>query len=205
MGRRQFTPEFKAKIVLELLREENQIGELATENDLSPNQLRNWRKEFLENVTKVFSESKQEKNLCVKERAMDEERNELMAKVGQLTIENDWLKKNLHKCLAPTGRLNLVSKDEELTVTRQCKLLEINRTSVYYTPVIPDRERENMIKNRLDYWHTKMPYLGVRKLRNRLQKEWIYQIQLNCFAYVTLLFCYSLLMALLSFLQADIP
>ena len=93
MGRRQFTAEFKTKIVLELLREEKQIGELAAENDLSPNQLRNWRKEFLENATKVFAESKQEKDLRAKERAIDEERNELMAKVGQLTIENDWLKK----------------------------------------------------------------------------------------------------------------
>jgi hypothetical protein len=55
--------------------------------------LRNWRKEFLENATKVFAESKQEKDIRAKERAMDEERNELMAKVGQLTIENDWLKK----------------------------------------------------------------------------------------------------------------
>jgi transposase-like protein len=93
MRRRQFTAEFKTKIILELLREEKQIGELAAENDLSPNQLRNWRKEFLENATKVFAESKQEKDIRAKERAMDEERNELMAKVGQLTIENDWLKK----------------------------------------------------------------------------------------------------------------
>lgn len=70
-----------------------------------------------------------------------------------------------------TGRLSLVSKNDKLPVTRQCELLEINRTSVYYTPVEPDRDRENKIKNRLDYWHTKMPYLGVRKLRNRLQNE----------------------------------
>ena len=68
-----------------------------------------------------------------------------------------------------TGRLSLVSKNEKLSVTRQCELLEINRTSVYYTPAEQDRDRENEIKNRLDYWHTKMPYLGVRKLRNRLQ------------------------------------
>jgi len=93
MGRRQFTAEFKTKIVLEILREEKPIGELAAEHGLSPNQLRNWKKEFLENAAKVFSESKQEKDLHTKERAMDEERNELMAKVGQLTIENDWLKK----------------------------------------------------------------------------------------------------------------
>jgi len=55
-------------------------------------------------------------------------------------------------------------------VTKQCELLEINRTSVYYTPVQLDQERENTIKNRLDYWHTKMPYLGVRKLRKKLQQ-----------------------------------
>lgn len=70
-----------------------------------------------------------------------------------------------------TGRLELVSKDEKLTVTRQCELLDVNRSSVYYTPAEPDRERENLIKRRLDYWHTKMPYLGVRKLRRKLQDE----------------------------------
>lgn len=93
MGRRKFTVEFKTKIVLEILKEEKQLGELATEHGVSPNQLRNWRKEFLGNAAKVFSESKQEKDLKAKERALDEERSEIMAKVGQLTIENDWLKK----------------------------------------------------------------------------------------------------------------
>ena len=53
----------------------------------------------MENAAKVFSESKQEKDLHAKERAMDEERNELMAKVGQLTIENDWLKKKYGQVL----------------------------------------------------------------------------------------------------------
>lgn len=105
MRRRQFTAEFKTKIILELLREEKQIGELAAENDLSPNQLRNWRKEFLENATKVFAESKQEKDIRAKERAMDEERNELMAKVGQLTIENDWLKKKSAQVLGPNWEI----------------------------------------------------------------------------------------------------
>lgn len=67
------------------------------------------------------------------------------------------------------GRLKLVSKNHDLTVSRQCELLEINRTSFYYTPAEPDLEFENLVKSRLDYWHTKMPYMGVRKLRNKLQ------------------------------------
>jgi len=77
----------------------------------------------------------------------------------------------MDKCLESTGKLSLVTKNDKLSVARQCELLKINRTSVYYTPAEYDRDREKEIKNRLDYWHTKMPYLGVRKLRNRLQTE----------------------------------
>jgi len=47
----------------------------------------------------VFSQSKQEKELRAKEKAIEEERNQLMAKVGQLTIENDWLKKKSKEVL----------------------------------------------------------------------------------------------------------
>ena len=71
--------------------------------------------------------------------------------------------------MAKTGRLKLVIKDHNLSVSRQCELLEINRTSVYYAPVKQDLEFESLVKNRLDYWHTKMPYMGVRKLRDKLQ------------------------------------
>lgn len=55
MGRRKFSAEFKTNIVLELLREEKQIGELAAKHELSPNQLRNWKKEFLENAVNAYS------------------------------------------------------------------------------------------------------------------------------------------------------
>jgi transposase-like protein len=101
MGRRQFTAEFKTKIVLEILREEKPIGDIAAEHGISPNQLRNWKIEFLEKASKAFSESKMEKELHAKGKAMDEERNDLMAKVGQLTIENDWLKKKYGQVFGP--------------------------------------------------------------------------------------------------------
>lgn len=57
---------------------------------------------------------------------------------------------------------------------RQCELLKVNRTSVYYKPIKPSNEeyeREEYIKARLDYWHTKMPYLGVRRLVRKLRGE----------------------------------
>lgn len=49
--RRTFSAEFKTKLVLELLREERSLGEIAQEHDISPNQLRNWKIEFLEKAT----------------------------------------------------------------------------------------------------------------------------------------------------------
>ncbi len=101
MTKRQFTAEFKAKIMLELLREEQNLNEIAAKNDISPNQLRNWKKEFLENASKAFNGSKQEREAKTKEKEASEEKQELMAKVGQLTIENDWLKKKAAQVFGP--------------------------------------------------------------------------------------------------------
>lgn len=55
-----------------------------------------------------------------------------------------------------------------LSVKRQSNLLDVNRTSVYYVLIEKSLAYENQIKERLDYWHTKMPYLGVRKLKIKL-------------------------------------
>jgi transposase-like protein len=101
MKKRNFTPEYKAKIVLELLKEEKQLNEIAAEESINPNQLRAWRKEFLENAPKVFSGNKDEREQKQKAAELQDERQELMAKVGQLTIEIDWLKKKSVEVFGP--------------------------------------------------------------------------------------------------------
>ena len=55
------------------------------------------------------------------------------------------------------GKVGLVSKDKEIPIKRQCELLEINRSGYYYEAVEKseaEREREEYIKKRIDYWHT---------------------------------------------------
>lgn len=54
MERRQFTPEYKTKIVLEILKEEISIGEIASRESINRTQLQNWKKEFLENASRVL-------------------------------------------------------------------------------------------------------------------------------------------------------
>ena len=68
----------------------------------------------------------------------------------------------------------MVTKSDELTVKRQCELLEVNRSSVYYEPKKPTPEeilREEHIKSRLDFWHTKHCWMGSRKLVKKLVQD----------------------------------
>jgi putative transposase len=72
------------------------------------------------------------------------------------------------------GKVSLVTKDEPLTVKRQCELLEVNRTSVYYEPAKVTNEgilQEEYIKSRLDYWHTKFCWMGTRTLLKKLRQD----------------------------------
>jgi len=101
MERRQFTPEYKTKIVLEILKEESLIGEIASRENINRTQLQNWKKEFLENASRVFAQSKTEREAQQIVKEANEREQELMAKVGQLTIENDWLKKKSAQVLGP--------------------------------------------------------------------------------------------------------
>lgn len=62
----------------------------------------------------------------------------------------------------------------ELGIKRRCELLGVARSSVYYKPKEQskkEKEREEQIKKRLDYWHTKSPCSGVRKLRQLLREH----------------------------------
>ena len=93
MGKTVYTSQFKTKIVIEILKEEKTIGEIAGENKINPNVLRNWRKDFLEKAPRIFEESKREAELVKKEQELEEERSELLNTIGALTVERDWLKK----------------------------------------------------------------------------------------------------------------
>ena len=156
--RRNFSAKFKSDLVIELLKEEKDLNTLATENNIQPNLLRNWKREFLNNASAVFDD-KCEENL--KEKLVEErkEKAEYAKKVGQLTMQVDWLKKNLKKFADLTTRVNLVRNlltTKELSASVGASLLDINRTSIYYkeSPVSDD---ELACKEIIDHLHTDNP------------------------------------------------
>lgn len=97
MGRRKYTAEYKSKLVIEMLREEEHISEIASRENISRTQLQNWKKEFLENAPKAFSSSKARKELARKEEAQAEEKSAMLKTIGQLTLERDYLQEEIRK------------------------------------------------------------------------------------------------------------
>ena len=89
--RRKFSSEFKARVALEAIKERDTLAELSKRYEISPVIISRWKKEFLENASSIFSNGKETKE----EDGVDAEK--LYAQIGQLKVENDFLKKSLKK------------------------------------------------------------------------------------------------------------
>ena len=97
MGKRKFTAEFKARLVLEVISGERELGEIASEHQINPNQLRTWKSAFLEKAPLVFEESKNAKEAALRADEAALEKAEMLKTIGQLTLERDFLMKQAHE------------------------------------------------------------------------------------------------------------
>ena len=93
-NRRHDDATFKIRVVLATLQEGKTLAELASEFDVHPNQIRNWKTEFLEKASEVFSGNKADQDTL---RSLKEERDTLHQRIGQQSMEIDFLKKSLKK------------------------------------------------------------------------------------------------------------
>lgn len=87
--RRNFKPEEKAKIVIEILKEEKTLNEIAAEYEIHPNQLSRWKAEFLNNAGRAFSKETDEIEKV--KQSYEKEKDELLRQIGQLSYEVTWL------------------------------------------------------------------------------------------------------------------
>lgn len=88
--RRKFSPAFKAKVVIEALKEQMTIQELSSKFEVHPNQISAWKSDFLANASAVFEGSKQKPK-------EDQDTERLYKVIGQQKVEIDFLKTVLGK------------------------------------------------------------------------------------------------------------
>lgn len=86
--RKRYSGDFKAKVAREALKEESTIAEIATRFNIHPNQVSEWKKQAIAGLAEVFT-GKRERN----DVAHEVQIKELHAKIGQLTVERDFLEK----------------------------------------------------------------------------------------------------------------
>ena len=90
--RRKFSSAHKAKVAIEAIKEQRTISEIAQEYEVHPNQVSQWKREFLERSAQVFEGDKKQAEEIER---LELEQRVAHERIGRLTIENEFFKKKL--------------------------------------------------------------------------------------------------------------
>jgi transposase len=86
--RKQYSPQFKAKVALDAIRGEKIISELASQYEVHPTVINNWKRQLLEDANNLFDKGSGTKKVKEIQQAQI---NELYRQIGQLKVERDFL------------------------------------------------------------------------------------------------------------------
>jgi len=96
--RRNHSASFKAKVALAAVRGDKTLAELAEQFDVHPNQIQDWRRRLLDEADQLFDRGGKQTE------ETEHKLKELHAKIGQLTMERDFLEQGLERIHGPSGR-----------------------------------------------------------------------------------------------------
>jgi putative transposase len=167
--RTTYSAELKSKLVIEVLKGDKTLNEIASENGITPKNLQNWKKQFLENASFAFDRSAAAKEYKEEIDILKREKDQMAKKVGELTIERDFVVEKLQSSVSSKKRKELVEPEHKLSKSKQCKLLAISRTVLYYEPII--NEQEIAIKKRISEIYEEIPIYGYLKVHQQLLED----------------------------------
>ena len=174
--RAKYSAAYKSKLVLEVLKNEKTLQEIASANNITPKNLQNWKKIFLDNAEIAMEPSKAVKDYKEDLLASQEE-NEMLTKiVGKMTVEKEWLEKKL-KSLGSSEKKQLIDpKLSPLPLTQQCALLGLNRSSFYYKK--RENNKKQAIKTQINQIFEDIPIYGSAKVHQQLLEDG-FKVSLN--------------------------
>ena len=133
-----YNAEQKTKIVLELLKDDQTLAQLALKYKVTSQSLLKWKKQFLENASLAFEPSNSVKEFKDEIKAKNLEIEDLQKQLGKSTMEKEWLAKKLNSSVSLNRRKELIEVGLKIPTTRQCELLSVSRSAYYYKPVVPN-------------------------------------------------------------------
>ncbi|MBU1689093.1 MAG: IS3 family transposase [Proteobacteria bacterium] len=160
--RRNHAPGFKAKVALAAIKGDKTLAELAEQFDVHPNQISEWKQQLQESAADVFGNVPRAK-------PAEPDIKVLHAKIGQLTLENDFLGRRAHQG-GIAERKAMIDRTHKLPLVRQCQILTLARSTAYYQPA-PVSPEALALMRRIDELHLNYPFAGARMLARMLKRE----------------------------------
>ncbi len=155
--RKTYGDQFKARVALEAVKAEKSVAQVASEYGVHPNQVRQWKEHLLNVLSCLFSDRR---------KRTEDERNQ---QIRQLKVENDWLKK-LSAASVEEKRQLLEKDNEEIAAARQCELLNLSKSSFYYSSTVNDDCNLELMRL-IDEQFTRAPFYGVRRMTAWLRTQ----------------------------------
>lgn len=88
--RNRYSADFKAKLALEVIKGNRTLTEIASDAQVHPNLLMQWKRQLLESLPTAFADKRVKEN-----REQEEKEAQLYQQIGQLKVELDWMKKKV--------------------------------------------------------------------------------------------------------------
>ena len=170
--RKTYSAEFKAKLVLEVLEGEKTVNEIASAYEIIPKNLINWKQQFLENMSLAFDKSAVVKEYKEQIETLQKSNDNLAKKVGNLTIEKDFLEGKLVSLVSSKERKVLIDIKHNLSLNKQCQLLHVSKSSLYYNPTKPfSRGSEIKLLDAINNIYSDFPSYGYRRMHKQLLRD----------------------------------
>ena len=167
---RNFSAEAKTKIVLEMLKEELTIAQLSAKYEVASKTIRNWKKQFLNNASLAFEPAKAVSEYTEQINKLKVQNDELAKALGKTTVERDWAVEKLNSLDLSNKKSLVGSKLNTLSTTRQCELLMIHRSTIYYKAGVMSSYNLSIL-NRIDEIYTDNPDYGYRYVHKQLLED----------------------------------
>ena len=162
--RKVHTPAFKAQVALAALKGDKTVNELAGHYGVHPTLIHGWKKQLNAGAEAVFGSPAKAASADAEARQA-----ELFEQIGRLKRELEWLKKKLPSSCE--HKRSLVDPGHPaLSVRRQCELLGLSRSSLYYEPGGEAAEDLRLMR-RIDEQYTARPFFGSRRMTVWLSEQ----------------------------------
>ena len=170
--RKIYSAEFKSKLILEVLEGAKTINEIASQYEVLPVSLKSWKKQFLENMSLAFDKSAVVKEYKSEIETLQRDKDLIAKKLGETIVEKEFLEGKLVSLVSSKGRKTFIDTKLPISINKQCTLLNISKSSLYYTPVVKFSNDEDIkLLNMVNDIYSEFPYYGTRRMLTALGNE----------------------------------